>query len=82
MNCHLSSDHKDLDVTEAVPKPKPKSQPPLTFWTKPAKEERLTLKKQKEIDDALMELLVMKSLPTSLVDNEYFRKFVALLDPG
>lgn len=41
----------------------------------------MTETKQKEIDDALMQLLVGKVLPISLVDSHYFRAFVHLLNP-
>ena len=41
---------------------------------------RFTQTQQNNIDDALMQLMVSKVLPLSLVENEKFLNFVGLLD--
>lgn len=53
----------------------------ISFKSPPEKI-KMTETKQKEIDDALMQLLVGKVLPISLVDSHYFRDFVHLLNPN
>jgi hypothetical protein len=37
--------------------------------------------RKRALDDALMKLVVGKVLPLSLVDNQFFKTFVSLLDP-
>lgn len=37
--------------------------------------------RKKSLDDALMQLVVGKVLPLSLVDNKFFKAFVSMLDP-
>lgn len=42
---------------------------------------RFSKARQEEVDDALMQMMVAKILPLSLVENDKFLKFVELLEP-
>ena len=84
MQFHLDHDHKDLhkpEVIKAGKLSKGANQPSMTAFMTTAKEDRLSKKKVDDITEALLKLLVKKSLPFSLVDNEFFTDFVALLEP-
>ncbi|XP_033725237.1 zinc finger BED domain-containing protein 1-like [Pecten maximus] len=47
----------------------------------PSQESKLGNERKKALDDRLMKMVIGKVLPTSLVDNCYFKEFVQLLDP-
>ncbi len=53
-----------------------------TFNLKVHSQPKLSTAKQAEPDDALMQLLIGKALPLSLVDHPSFRKFIGLLNSG
>lgn len=79
MMFHLDREHKNLGEEEKTSE-KP-TQSKISAWCSgPSVPSRMTAKEKAGIDDALMKLLIKKSLPVSLVDNEHFREFVALLD--
>ena len=82
MMFHLDHEHKEeKSGSEVKPIKAATSQPKINTWCGGATPGRLTQKDKDAIDDALMKLLVKKALPTSLVDNPFFRDFVALLEP-
>lgn len=82
---HLDHEHRDLKEATGASSTacgKQKAAHQLNIkeaFTKP--NERMSANKQKEIDNALMTLMIKKVLPLSLVDHESFKTFVSLLDP-
>ena len=87
---HLDHDHalelggKSTSTTESKP---PKTQSKISHFATGASGSsvgvvgRISAARQSQIDDALLQLLVGKVLPLSLVDHPLFRNFVNLLDP-
>ena len=79
---HLDNHHKE-ETCETPPTKTTGSQPPIDQAIKGkagAVFPRMSKLKQDEIDDALMQLMVQKVLPLSLVEHDKFLNFVKLLD--
>lgn len=52
-----------------------------TFVNSNTQKGKLNVDRQHKIDDSLNKLIVGKVIPISIVENVYFRDFVALLEP-
>ncbi|XP_048753925.2 E3 SUMO-protein ligase ZBED1-like [Ostrea edulis] len=76
--------HIDSEHGGSLPKnmPTKQHQPSIdTFVNSNTQKGKLNVDRQHKIDDSLNKLIVGKVIPISIVENVYFRDFVALLEP-